>query len=155
MDQGQKLFQDAETIAHLLRAVQQILRRPVAAELAGSRLTVPQVYVLSALVDADGSSVKELSERVGLAHSTVSGIVERLERRRLVQRRSNPEDRRFTAVFLSELVKSHLRDGRYADHLGPRHPALRSASEEERTQVLEGLTTLHRLLEREPSSEQA
>src|SRR5712692_11261897 len=114
MDQEQKLVQEAKTVAHLFRAVRQILRRPVAAEVAGSRLTVPQVYVLSALVDADGSSVKELSERVGLAHSTVSGIVERLERRGLVQRRPILEDRRYTAVFLADRVKGHLQEHPYA-----------------------------------------
>ena len=35
----------------------------------------------------DGLSVKELSRRMGLSHSTVSGIVDRLERRGLVARR--------------------------------------------------------------------
>src|SRR5262245_34383307 len=97
---GEEIWQAAAQIARDLHAVQQILRRPVAAKLAESRLTLPQIFVMRALFDTDGLSMKELSWRVGLAHSTLSGIVQRLERRGLVERRTRPEDRRITGVFL-------------------------------------------------------
>jgi DNA-binding MarR family transcriptional regulator len=42
---------------------------------------VPQSAVIQAVVKHDGISLKDLSREVSLAHSTVSGIVDRLEKR--------------------------------------------------------------------------
>jgi MarR family transcriptional regulator, organic hydroperoxide resistance regulator len=150
----QTLWQAAARIARDLHAVQQILRRPAAAELAGSRLTVPQILVLRALYDTDGLSLKELSARVGLAHSTLSGIVERLERRGLVERRTRPEDRRITGVFLSQRVRDRFFTHWRSAHLVPVVAALRAATEEQQAQIAGGLATLRGLLERAGSNDE-
>ncbi len=73
-------------------------------------LTPPQVLALEALVDhhretGAGLSLSELSRRMGLAHSTVSGIVTRLERRGLLRRTTRPDDRRFVAIELTQPVQ--------------------------------------------------
>ena len=47
-------------------------------------MTVPQVNALEELTRVDGLSLKALSARMGLSHSTVSGIVDRLGRRGFV-----------------------------------------------------------------------
>ena len=78
-----KLTRMAQEIEDHVRAVRQILRQPVEAEFARGNLTAPQRSVMQALFHGGGLSLKELSRRVGLAHSTVSGIVDRLEKRGL------------------------------------------------------------------------
>jgi DNA-binding MarR family transcriptional regulator len=73
-------------------------------------LTPPQVLALQVLVEAlretgAGLSLSDLSRRMALAHSTVSGIVTRLERRGLVQRTPRPDDRRFVRIELTRPVR--------------------------------------------------
>ena len=46
------------------------------------------------LVHSEGISLRALSKELGLAHSTVSGIVDRLEKRGMVVRQTDEADRR-------------------------------------------------------------
>jgi len=64
-------------------------------------LTSPQYFVFNALWMGDGISVGELGERVSLDSSTLTGIIDRLERSDYVERRRNPDDRRSVLVFLT------------------------------------------------------
>jgi len=64
-------------------------------------LTPPQYFVFNALWMGDGISVGELGERVFLDSSTLTGIIDRMERSGYVERRPNPEDRRSVLVFLT------------------------------------------------------
>jgi DNA-binding MarR family transcriptional regulator len=81
-----------------------------------------------------------------LAHSTVSGIVTRLERRNLVQRARHPDDRRFISIELTPPVKDWLEHELPAARLQPLAAALASATEAERATIRDGLATLQRLL---------
>ena len=117
-------------------------------------LTGPQLIALQTLVEELrasnlGLSLSELSRRMGLAHSTVSGIVDRLERRALVRRVRPPDDRRFVLVELTPGVKRWLENELPAARVGPLAHALGKASAREQELVLAGLETLRRLLEDE------
>ena len=81
------------------------MRQPIEEEAARAGITLPQQNVMQVLIRSDGLSLKELSKQVGLAHATVSGIVDRLEKRGMVVRRQNPEDRRFTKIMISDAVR--------------------------------------------------
>jgi len=136
----------AEIEAHL-SAVRQVLRQPVEAEFARGNLTAPQRSVMQALFHTDGLSLKDLSRRVGLAHSTVSGIVDRLEKRGLAERRPDPSDGRASVIVVSQAVRAYMRDAFPALVLNPVIAALRSAKPAQRAVILEGLRTLRRVLE--------
>jgi hypothetical protein len=72
----------------------------------------PQRSVMQALFHAGGLSLKELSRAVGLAHSTVSGIVDRLEEAR-PWRDAPARSRRMAApvsIVVSETVRDYMRD---------------------------------------------
>jgi len=49
----------------------------------------------------DGISIGKLGERVSLDTSTLTGIIDRMERNDYVERKPNPEDRRSVLVFLT------------------------------------------------------
>jgi DNA-binding MarR family transcriptional regulator len=120
-------------------------------------LTAPQLLALQTLVEElrasnAGLSLSELSRRMGLAHSTVSGIVTRLEQRELVQRVTQRDDRRFVSVQLTEPVKEWLREELPATRAGPVVAAMNRASAPERELILEGLATLRTLLEDEATA---
>jgi DNA-binding MarR family transcriptional regulator len=153
---------DAEAIhiAASLDAIGKVMRRcawdearrlPVA-------LTPPQFLALQILVEAarpglesggsagEGLSLSALSTRMGLAHSTTSGIVDRLERLGLVRRVPRPDDRRFAMVQLADAVSAWVRDDLPSRKSAPLSAALRRATPEERTAIREGVATLERLL---------
>ncbi len=140
---------EVQTIIDLFNAVRQMIRRSGQADMASSGLPPQQITLLIELTEVDGQTLNELSARMGLAHSTVSGIVDRLELRKLVQRRPDPRDRRYVRVHMGEAVKDYL------DYLSPSRRtnllvgALRRARSEERARILDGLALLLRLMEAE------
>jgi DNA-binding MarR family transcriptional regulator len=64
-------------------------------------LTSPQFFVFNALWMGDGISIGELGERVALDSSTLTGIIDRMERNEYVERKPNPADRRSILIFLT------------------------------------------------------
>ncbi len=70
------------------------------------------IGVLMALDKRDGQQLSELGLGVLLEKSTMTGLIDRMERAKLVRRQSNPEDRRAYRVCLTErgrLVAPELR----------------------------------------------
>ena len=69
-------------------------------------LTPPQFGLLSFLWHQDGLTQVELSEKAQIDRSTIGGLIDRLERNGLLERRQHPQDRRAYKIFLTELGKS-------------------------------------------------
>ena len=61
-------------------------------------LTGPQLVVLKELVDTPSRSVTELAAAVNLSQATVTGILDRLERKELIVRARDSKDRRRVIV---------------------------------------------------------
>lgn len=137
----------AREIDQQFHAIRRILRQPVEAEFARGGLTGPQRSVMQAVVRSGELSLKELSEEVGLSHSTVSGIVDRLEKRGLLERHQNKHDRRLSRIVASKMVRDYVRDTLPALTVHPLVKALRRAKPAERQAILEGLKLLRQLLE--------
>jgi DNA-binding MarR family transcriptional regulator len=112
-------------------------------------LTGPQRSVMQALVKSDGRNLGELSTQVGLAHSTVSGIVDRLEKRGLVRRRPNPNDGRQTRIIVSKEVREFLENEYPIIAAGPLFGVLCRANESERNTMVTGIRVLRRLLDKQ------
>ena len=141
MSAPKRLVRLAEEIDLHLRTVRQVLRRPVEAEFARGGLTGPQRSVMHVVVQSDGISLKDLSKQVGLAHSTVSGIVDRLKKQGLVERKTDAGDGRITRIGASKAVRDYLRDTLPRLEIHPLVEALRRAKPAERNQILDGLRT--------------
>jgi DNA-binding MarR family transcriptional regulator len=137
----------SEAIERDLRAIRERIRRPLEAEIARGNLTGPQQSVMHALVQSDGMSLKELSAHLGLAHSTVSGIVDRLEGRGLVERQTAEADRRVTRIGVTRQVRDFVRGTIPGLLLHPLEEALARATAAQRGAIVEGLKTLRELLE--------
>jgi MarR family transcriptional regulator, organic hydroperoxide resistance regulator len=67
------------------------------AELADLRLTPGEVNALAALAGG-ARTARALADATAQAPSTLTGVLDRLERRGLVARRPNPADRRSTLI---------------------------------------------------------
>jgi DNA-binding MarR family transcriptional regulator len=124
------------------------LREPLETEFARGNLTGPQRMVMHALVLSQGLSLKQLSAQVSLAHSTVSGIVDRLQARGMVIRRRDESDGRASVIAPSSEVRDFLANRMPELAITPLAEALRAASDTERVTILRGLRKLRALVER-------
>ena len=146
MRTNKALIDMAQEIDQSLRAIRRTLRQPAGGEFSRGRLTGPQRSVMEAVVRMRGLSVKEASREVGLAHSTVSGIVDRLESQGLVERQTDKKDHRFTLIVPSKVVRDYGRDTLPTLVTNPLVDALKRANPAERRAILEGLRMLRGLL---------
>jgi len=90
----------AARVAQLAR-----LQRPASGAAPGwlaQELTFSQARVLFLLRDEGRLTMSGLAERLGVTSATASGIVERIERRGLVQRIHREDDRRIVECALTE-----------------------------------------------------
>jgi DNA-binding MarR family transcriptional regulator len=89
--------QVVETILYLYTESRRITK-----ELARrADLTGPQLTVVKILEQIGDLSLSELSERIRAQNSTVTGIIDRMEREGLVMRERSREDRRVVYIKLS------------------------------------------------------
>ncbi len=68
-------------------------------------ITSTQLFVLSAILDKECIKFKELAELVNIEGSTLSGVVDRMERKDLVRRQEDPEDRRSVLICSTEKAR--------------------------------------------------
>ena len=98
---------------------------------ARMNLTFPQAMVLTVLGEDGPVPISTLAERTGSANSTVSGIVDRLEKLGLARRQRSETDRRVIYVSATEKYQS-LRDKAATDVTGYFTSLLSGLSEEEK-----------------------
>lgn len=111
-------------------------------------LTFPQALVLSVLGEEGPVPISQLAERTGSANSTISGVVDRLEKLDLAKRTRSDADRRVIFVEATPRYKE-LRDraetgvNEYFDGL------LDNLEEEERETIVRALELLDKVLTEE------
>jgi MarR family transcriptional regulator, organic hydroperoxide resistance regulator len=91
---------DRSIIAALEAAVHRVLDH-LAAELADLGLRQAEINVLAQLQAGAARPVGELVAATGQRPSTLTGVLDRLERKRLVRRRVNAADRRSFTIALT------------------------------------------------------
>jgi DNA-binding MarR family transcriptional regulator len=93
-------------LAHRLAVAGRLLRTHADAELSHLGVGGPALGVLLRLVEEDGLTQAALSRRQRVEAPSMCRMVDRLEREGLVERRSDPLDRRATHVHLSPAGRS-------------------------------------------------
>jgi MarR family transcriptional regulator, organic hydroperoxide resistance regulator len=88
-------------IAAIEATVHRVLEK-LGEELRDLGLTHGEINALAALEPDSGLTVADLQKTTGQRASTLTGVVDRLERRGLVERRLNPRDRRSFTVDLTD-----------------------------------------------------
>ena len=67
----------------------------------GVTVTPAQAAILFLLREKDGQSMSALSQVLSMDNSTVTGLVDRLQKSGLVTRRANPDDRRVSLIRIT------------------------------------------------------
>ena len=108
-------------------------------------LTFPQAMVLTVLGEDGPVPISTLAERTGSANSTVSGIVDRLEKLGLAKRQRSETDRRVIYVSATEKY-AELRDKAVTDVHSYFSDLMSSMPEEDRNLVASALQKLDEAL---------
>ncbi len=98
------LFRDCLCFA--LGKVSRALGRAYRERLEPYGLTQPQFFLLIALYEEDGIPISRLGEKAALDRSSLTGILDRMERDGLVERVASPEDRRSVLVRLTPKARA-------------------------------------------------
>ncbi|MEV6106150.1 MarR family transcriptional regulator [Streptomyces sp. NPDC051940] len=91
---------DDSVLLELQRATHATLHT-IGTELAGLGLTAAEINALANLADGRARTMSELAAAVGTRPSTLTSVLDRLERRGLVVRGKRPGDRRAVSVELT------------------------------------------------------
>jgi MarR family transcriptional regulator, organic hydroperoxide resistance regulator len=84
-----------------LRLGYKAIARPLAVELKQRGIAFKHYFYIRTLLEEDGISQVELSDRVGMERATVTVVLDTLEGLGIVVREPHPSDRRKTNVFLT------------------------------------------------------
>ena len=96
------------SVGFLLARTARSMKRALEARLSEYNITATQYIVLSLLSEEDGISLSKLGRRLYFDNPTITGIVDRMERDGLVERRRVADDRRGINVFLTQKGKQLL-----------------------------------------------
>ena len=113
MSQNHGFNKEIDVVMRVMRHAQAAVKSRFIQDVVPNRLTIVQFNALQHLHwygRESGMYVSELGEHLGLAHNTVSGLVDRLERHGWVIRRKCEEDRRRARIQLTPQSKELFRE---------------------------------------------
>ncbi|MGC7872822.1 MarR family transcriptional regulator [Desulfosporosinus sp. SYSU MS00001] len=132
-------------IAKLFQEIMILFRHNKGNVFEESGITMPQMMVMGILGKEKTLKITELSGKLSLSNSTVSGIIDRLENMGLVERKRSEEDRRVVYVSVSpKFAEIHQR--LHQQIVKKISGALSTATSEDQEKIIEGLELLKKLL---------
>lgn len=85
----------------LIGVIHRCMRRFFESQMKKYDITPPQFEVLVTLWNEDGLVLSELGRRLARDGPTITGIIDRMEKKKLVTRKRNMRDRRIIKVYLT------------------------------------------------------
>lgn len=132
----------ARTIIGLLYLIPKKVERSSRFHFENVGLTFPQLTLLFLIQQYGPLRITELSRKLDLPNSTVSGIVDRLEKEGLVVRKRDDVDRRVVTVQLTENV-DHIISDLQAKLEGFFQEVFEHVPEEDLLEIVRGLQKLN------------
>ncbi|MGO1712174.1 MAG: MarR family winged helix-turn-helix transcriptional regulator, partial [Senegalia sp. (in: firmicutes)] len=99
------MIEGGMSIVKLLKRVMDSIKHNIECEFKEMNLTGPQGMLMGILTKDGEMKISELSKKMGLSNSTVSGIIDRMERDGFVERTRSKEDRRVVNVKMTDDFK--------------------------------------------------
>jgi MarR family transcriptional regulator, organic hydroperoxide resistance regulator len=132
-------------IARLFQEVMGLFKHNMGKIFEDIGITPPQGMTMGILCKQKKMKITELSSKLNLSNSTVSGIIDRLEKQGLVERERSEEDRRVVYVSICPkfytLHENFLR--RFQENI---EKVMNKGDAEDHKKIVEGLNTLKKLL---------
>lgn len=99
-------FQTEQSVAYLIRDTYRAFGKILQSRISVENLTLGQWYFLRVLWEEQGLTQRELSRRIGMREPTTVSALHVMERRDLVKRVRDTEDRRRSRIFLTKRGES-------------------------------------------------
>lgn len=132
-------------VPRLFSEVNKILKQYMRKDFENIGITLPQGMVIGTLIKSGEMKITDLGKKVHLSNSTISGIVDRLEKQELVVRTRSEEDRR--TVYVKVTPKVDIIFEEIKKRTEESFDALLSRSTaEDIEKIIEGLNVLKRIL---------
>jgi len=142
-----------EEMLTLIKRIMALIKQSFERDLKKMDVTESQILVMRVLNHYGDMKVSDISRKLDLSNSTVSGIIDRLVEKKIVERRRSEKDRRIVMISLAEEylqpVKRHLIA--FAQKM---RRVLSTTTEEDLDFILEGLEKLRTILEESQKSEE-
>lgn len=132
-------------VAKLFSGVNKTLKRSLRKSFEDVGITLPQGLVIGTLIEFGEMKISELSRKINLSNSTVSGIIDRLEKHQLAVRSRSEVDRRVVNVKVTPKFEE-IHQGFIKKAEESFAELLSTGTDEEIEKVMEGLTTLKKIL---------
>lgn len=100
-----KINENVAEIEKYLRKIDHAIRKKGREIISESNITVPQFQALQILIRNEELTIGELSQKMALACSTITDLIDRMEKSELVIRKRNEKDKR--VVLIEVLPKGH------------------------------------------------
>jgi MarR family 2-MHQ and catechol resistance regulon transcriptional repressor len=112
--------------------------------LSGSELTAPQAKVIFCLGNTDGMTCSEITDKTLITKGTLTGVIDRLEEKGLVQRWGDSDDGRRIIVDLTKEGKNVFKREypRYVAQLKTRFDGLGNRDRDQATALLGKIAAL-------------
>lgn len=138
-------FDQSIQIVREMKQIMDAVKTNIRGQCGDMALTGPQIMLIGILHHHGPLKVGELSRHMALSYSTVSGIVDRLEKSGFAERIRGEKDGRVVIVRLTAKAEDMV-----DRHFGRIEAAIRdkmsAASPDDSDKILEGLRVLKRLL---------
>lgn len=135
-------------IVQLMKKVTANIKHEIGCHFKEMNLTGPQGMLIGTLFHHGEMKVSDLSEKLGLSNSTVSGILDRLEKQGQVERMRSKEDRRVVYVNITEDFKEQSKK-QFVEINKMIEQMINKATPEELDKILEGMEVLRNVVERQ------
>lgn len=132
----------------ILKNVMESVKQQVHEHFKEMNVTGPQGMLMGTLAHFGEMKVSELSEKLGLSNSTVSGMLDRLENQGLVERTRSKDDRRVVYVKVTCEFTKHSQK-RFQEIEKIFGAMMSKATSEELDVILLGLDTLQMVIDRD------
>ena len=100
-----EILNDSAQVAKLFQEVMHLFRQNMSKVFEDTGMTAPQNMVIGILSKEKTLKISELSTKLSLSNSTVSGIIDRLEKQGMVERKRSEQDKRVVYVSISSDFK--------------------------------------------------
>lgn len=136
---------DSVKVAKLFQEVMHLFKQSMSKVFEDTGITVPQSMVIGILSKEKTLKISELSSKLGLSNSTISGIIDRLEKQAIVERVRSSDDKRVVYVSLRPKFEEmhqgfHKITEEYFLNI------MNKGAPEDIYKIIDGLNTLKRLL---------
>lgn len=89
-------------LCYQLKATMKKVEKYIGQELNHYGVNLAQSFVILSLLENDGATLSEIGLRAQIENSSLTTMVDKLEKENLVERRSYPQDRRVIRLFLTD-----------------------------------------------------